>query len=329
MHGLSKGLMNMRTRTPVLAFTACLACAAYAGEPPAHLKDIKRIVFLGDSITQNGEYVTDIECWFTSHNINVEVLNLGLSSETATDLTQAENAGHLKAHKFGRPFISERLERVLSAAKPDMVIACYGMNDGSALPSDESGLKRFAEAITRLRDTALRLGAGKVLICTPPVHDSKDPEKRGAHDEALSRFSEWIMARKADGWDVVDIHYPMRKELDERRKKNPAFAFAGDGVHPNREGHWVMAREILIQFFGAKLDGKTSAEQLFPAKGDELRKLLASRRSILSAAWLSKTRHQRPGVPGGPGKAKGPSIEDAKKKAAEISAKISETMKHE
>jgi hypothetical protein len=32
MHGLSKGLMNMRIKTPVIAVTACLACAAYAGE---------------------------------------------------------------------------------------------------------------------------------------------------------------------------------------------------------------------------------------------------------------------------------------------------------
>jgi lysophospholipase L1-like esterase len=85
----------------------------------------------------------------------VEVLNLGLGSETASDLAPEENAGHLKKYGFGRPFVSERLERALTATKPDLLFACYGMNDGGSLPPDASGTKRFADAVTHLRDAAI------------------------------------------------------------------------------------------------------------------------------------------------------------------------------
>jgi lysophospholipase L1-like esterase len=111
------------------------------------LRDIRRIVFLGDSITQSANYVTDFECWLLSQGIQIEVITVGLGSETATDLTPEENEGHLKAHGFGRPFISQRLDRILTATRPDLIFACYGMNDSGALPPNEVGLARFASSI--------------------------------------------------------------------------------------------------------------------------------------------------------------------------------------
>ena len=43
-------------------------------------------VFLGDSITQAGVYVADVECWLLAQGREVQVINAGLSSESATDL---------------------------------------------------------------------------------------------------------------------------------------------------------------------------------------------------------------------------------------------------
>ena len=53
--------------------------------------------------------------WLLAHGFEVEILDLGLASETVTDLTQEENAAHLRSFGFGRPFLSERLDRVLAA----------------------------------------------------------------------------------------------------------------------------------------------------------------------------------------------------------------------
>src|ERR1700733_7090849 len=196
------------------------------------LQGVHRIVFLGDSITQAGDYVTDCECWLLAHGFHVEILNLGLASETVSDLTPEENAPHLKAFGFGRPFLSQRLDRALAVSKPDLLFACYGMNDGGSLPPDASGTQRFADAIMRLRDAAAKAGVKRVVICTPPVQDAKGDAKQQFHDENLSRYTTWLLSKRADGWDVVDIHPPMRRALDEGRAKNPAFQFAADGVHP-------------------------------------------------------------------------------------------------
>ena len=279
-------------------------------------------MFLGDSITQGGDYVTDFECYLASINLPVEVLDLGLSSETASDLTEAENAPHKNAHGFGRPMLSERLDRVLAAAKPDLIIAVYGMNDGDNLPAGDAGTKRFADAVTHLRDAATKAGVKRVILCTPPVFDAKAKNGNPQHEENIVSYTAWLLAKKTDGWDVVDIHGPMRKALDEARAKDPKFKFANDGVHPGREGHWLMAREILTQFAGAKLDGNSSAEQLFKNNGAEIRKLVNTRRGILFGAWMTKTGHTRPGVPGGPGAKPGLPLEDANAKAAEITKQI-------
>ncbi|NBR48128.1 hypothetical protein EBU02_04675, partial [bacterium] len=272
-----------------------------------------------------GDYVTDIECWLLSQGHQIEVIDVGLASETATDLLPEENANHLKKFGFPRPSISARLERTLAATKPDLVVACYGMNDGSGLPNNDAGLKRFSEAITRLRDTALKAGAKQVVLCTPPIHDSANAPD--PHEQNLVAFTQWLVSKRAEGWTVVDIHSPMRRELDEIRKTNPSFKFQPDGVHPDRNGHWVMAREILTQFLGANLGSATSAELFFPSNGPAIRSLVDQRRLILFSAYMGQIGHARPGVPGGPGQKPARSLSEATAQAAQITEKISPLVK--
>ena len=303
--------------------SAALAPAAEPLPAPAEelLREIHRIIFLGDSITQKGEYVTDLECWLLAHGVSTEVLNLGLGSETATDLTPEENEGHLKKYGFGRPFVSERLNRVVAETKPDLVFMCYGMND-LALPADDSGRQRFAEAVTRLREHALQAGVKRVVICTPPVHDNKKNAASDESDQKLARYTDWLLSKRNDGWLVVDIHTPMRAALDAARAKNPAFLFSEDGVHPDREGHWLMAREIIGQAFGAKMPDLYCSEQLFPFLGSEIRDLVRQRQTLLFNAWMTKIGHKRPSVPGGPQAQPGPPVPEAEAKAKKIMDQI-------
>jgi len=89
---------------------------------------VERVLFLGDSITWMGGYVNDVEVYFIVHypNIHFIFINVGLFSETVSGLSEL---GHADG-KFPRPDLHERLERVLGQTKPDLVFACYGMNDG-------------------------------------------------------------------------------------------------------------------------------------------------------------------------------------------------------
>jgi hypothetical protein len=100
-----------------------------------------RIVFLGDSITYSGEYVDDISM-LVSHltgDNEFEFLNLGLPSETLSGLSEP---GH--AHdSFPRPNLHDRLDRLLELVHPNLVIACYGMNDGIYYPFDAAKFEKY------------------------------------------------------------------------------------------------------------------------------------------------------------------------------------------
>ena len=296
----------------------------------APLDGIQRIVFLGDSITEAGGYVTDVECWLISQGHRVEVLDIGLSSETATELTPAENSPHKNAYGFPRPFVGDRLDRALALTRPDLLFVCYGMNDASALPEGPEGLDRYAKAINRLREAALHAGAKRVVFCTAPVHDPIHPiaPEQNPHERNLVAYRDWLLSERADGWDVVDIHGPMRRDLNAARKTTPAFRFQPDGVHPDRKGHWVMAREILAQFLGANLEGITSSPQFFKKNGASIRELVDRRREILSSSLMTQIGHQRPNVPGGPGVPPGPSPDTAQAQADEITRSIDSLLHH-
>ena len=101
----------------------------------------RRVAFLGDSNTQAGGYVN-----FTTYYLeklhpkkDFDIIGLGLASETLSGLSEDGHAGG----KFPRPCLFERLGRVLEKAKPEVVVACYGMNDGIYVPLNMTDSRRF------------------------------------------------------------------------------------------------------------------------------------------------------------------------------------------
>src|SRR2546423_15385360 len=86
------------------------------------------IIFLGDSITYSGQYIDDLQMALRNFpkGAELEFLDLGLPSETVSGLTEP---GHANG-AFPRPNLHDRLQRLLELTRPDLVIACYGMDDG-------------------------------------------------------------------------------------------------------------------------------------------------------------------------------------------------------
>ena len=64
----------------------CLTTVAFGADPSELLEKSSRIVFLGDSITYSGHYVTCVEAWMATRRPSNKrtVINLGLSSETVS-----------------------------------------------------------------------------------------------------------------------------------------------------------------------------------------------------------------------------------------------------
>jgi lysophospholipase L1-like esterase len=306
-------------------------CAAVAAAPeplPALFKNAKRVLFLGDSITYDGKYVDAISAYIHLSGKALppfEIIPCGLSSETVSGLSEPGHAND----KFPRPVLRERLERVLTATKPQLVFACYGMNDGIYLPLDEVRFQAFRDGITRLRDAAAKHGA-TVIHITPPVFDipplqNRSDGKTFDYDTVLTAYAAWLIAQRENGWHVIDLHTPMRAAIDSRRAAgDPNFTFSKDKVHPNADGHLLMAKVIwngILALPEAQPIDSSRDFSALPNPPEALLKPIRERNQLMQRAWLTQTRHLRPGVPAGP------PLAEAKAEAAALDSRIAEVLK--
>ena len=55
-------------------------------------------------------------------------------------------------------------------------------------------------------------------------------------------------------YKVVNIYDPILQSREYERKMNPAYR-SGDGIHPNSEGHWMVAKMLLNRLFNITLTG--------------------------------------------------------------------------
>ncbi|MFT6178632.1 MAG: lysophospholipase L1-like esterase [Akkermansiaceae bacterium] len=247
-----------------------------------------RILFLGDSITNARHFVTDLQAALHLQGHTPEVMALGLSSEGVTGLTEP-------GHPFPRPDITERLDRALAKTKPDLVIACYGMNDGIYHPFSDDRFHAYQKGIQSLIEKVKASGA-KLILLTPPPFDAKAPgaAKNIVGPEApvfswrtvyqdydrdvIARYAKYILTLKPQVTYVIDIHTPITQQ--------PPGTLTEDGIHPTPQGHRIIAGAIYKTLFNDPL----------PQLPADLVSFYKSRQTYLSPAWLTHTGHTRPGV---------------------------------
>lgn len=273
-------------------FFIFLSVSATGNASEALLDERRKILFLGDSITQAGTYVANFDAWLVKRfpNQRFTVINAGLGSETISGLSEKNHAGG----KFPRPCLFERLERVLAKTTPDLIIACYGMNCGIYKPLEEERYARYKNGILRLRAAARQYGA-EIIHVTPPIFDNHG--KAGFnYDSVLKTYAEWLVQQREQGWCVADLHSEMRTKVNHAKEQDQEFTVQKDRIHPNTDGHWIMA-QCLINYFGDPASAKLSSAQelLDNSKLDAIKKRMRSYQKAIHA----ETKPLRPGVPQG------------------------------
>lgn len=287
----------------------------------------RRVVVLGDSITQDGRYVSFMEYLLEKQYpwLDFNFFSVGLSSETACGLTE-------EGHPFPRPDIHERLGRALKAVRPDVVMACYGMNDGIYQSFDKDRFEAFQKGIASMVEQCKKSGA-KVFLVTPPAFDKS---KYGANltrkgeafvygkpyenydEEVLGRYAKWEFEARPGGAHVVELHHLMAtlvKAAQTPKSEVPAMHADGDGVHPNDKGHFVMAATVLVEM-GASAPNAYAIDQVDGILADPLFKLVDQHRRTRSEGWLSSIGYTRGET------VKADSIIATEDKAREIQAQI-------
>lgn len=254
----------------------------------------QRVLVLGDSITQDGRYVSLLEYYLQRQSpaVTCDLISIGLSSETISGLTEP-------LHPYPRPCLLERLDRALAAVKPQVVLACYGMNDGIYHPSAPERLAAFTTGLKQLISQVRASGARLVLITPPcfdprPLRDRTVPAEATAfgyphpfvgYDRVLAEFAAAQLALAASDVTVLDVHSAMAETLTQGTTVDPAFIFSPDGIHPNDLGHLLMAR-VIAQGLGLKTPEKTLAAEWAELAADPLYALVHDRRALRSEAWL-------------------------------------------
>jgi lysophospholipase L1-like esterase len=261
-------------------FAMCLVSVSLFAQGADSLAG-KRVVFLGDSNTQAGSYVS-----FTGYYLekqypekSFDLLGLGLASETLSGLSEEGHAGG----KFPRPCLFERLGRVLEKAKPEVVFACYGINDGIYLPLDPNRTAAFQKGVTKLIEQCQAAGVKQVYLLTPPIYDETPKEGEANYDTVMTEYAKWMMNRKLPGVTVIDLHTTMRKARDARKEP-----YAKDKVHYNDEAHLLVAKTILTAL-GLPVPEETVAT----IKADPLLPLVNEKRAKRSAAWMKHIGYTR------------------------------------
>lgn len=297
----------------VLAAIVCvmssLACAQ--SNQPLKLADLRNQspwVFLGDSNTYSGGYVAILDAWLrgsastpAADAPTTRLLNLGMSSETASGLSEVD-------HPFKRPCVHERLSKILAMLQPEVVFICYGMNDGIYQPPNDENQSAYEAGMLKLAKEIKASGA--ILIClTPPIFEPEPlaaknrlgPSAEGRYayfapaenyNETLAKQTQWCLKNEMQADLVIDIFSMLAEEKRRRVETDPSFNFSSDGVHFGDEAHGLIAEKII-----ASLSDSSEVLSSYP----DAESLTSSRHRmvLLRDAMIAATGKNRPGLPAG------------------------------
>ncbi|MEM7476451.1 MAG: GDSL-type esterase/lipase family protein [Planctomycetota bacterium] len=258
-------------------------------------------VFLGDSNTYSGDYVAMLDAWMEVLPKRPKLLNLGVSSETASGLSEVD-------HPFKRPCVHERLSKVLAMTKPGVVFVCYGMNDGIYQPRSEENFKAYQDGMLKLSLEVRKSGA-RLVVLTPPLFEPEPvkrsgklgPAKNGRYayfapapdyDRVLEEQTQWCLKNQFRATKVINLHEMMRDQKKIFKQEDDKFTFSRDGVHFGALAHGLVAEHILSQI-GAP------ANLIAAYPSDEALLRSRTKHQMLRDAYLTATGKNRPGLPAG------------------------------
>ncbi|MBQ9668083.1 MAG: SGNH/GDSL hydrolase family protein [Prevotella sp.] len=207
----------------------------------APFKKGDRVCFVGNSITDGGHYHSYIWLYYMTHFPFEEMwmANCGVGGDTGKE-------------------ILNRLDGDVFAKRPTVITLSFGMNDSGSFGYNESQPEKFAaerlalahEYFYKIEERLKnRPQTRMIMIGTSPYDQTSamnDNIFRNKNNTMGKIVAFQDSAAKANGWEFVDFWAPMNKINEEQQKIDPKFSICGnDRVHPDNDGHLVMAYEFL------------------------------------------------------------------------------------
>ena len=225
----------------VLAGLAALVVPAFArgGDDSFYLKDGDRVVFYGDSITDQLLYTTYTETFVVTRfpHLNLSFTHSGWGGD--------------KVGGGAGGSIDRRLARDVVAYRPTVVTIMLGMNDASYRPFDRAIFDRYASGYRHIVDELKSdlPGVRLTLIRPSPFDDvTREPKFEGGYNAVLLRYADFVAELGGEAHcTVADLNGPLvaatRKAFEVDKEK--ATGFNPDRVHPAPAGQLIMAQSLL------------------------------------------------------------------------------------
>lgn len=235
----------------VLALCALAASTLGAAQQTKsfYLKDGDKVLFYGDSITEQRLYTAIVEDFVATRypNLNISFVNSGWGGDTI------DGGG-------GGP-IDTRLKRDVFPYHPNVVTIMLGMNDGAYRPATEANDQKFYTGYQHIVESLRTNLPGVHIVAIEPspydnVTDQHAPNGTPdfEYNEVLRGFSMWIGNYAAQqNIEAVDFNSPVVTVLQNAYSLDPetAKSIIPGRVHPSLAGHLVMA-EQLLKAWGAR-----------------------------------------------------------------------------
>ena len=236
------------------AAAALLAASAVAGE--FFFKDGDRVVFLGDSITEQRLYTTYIEAYTLTRHPEWKLWfrNVGWGGDTSwlrqrahPDEKQLFAADEAAQQKMVEESVGRGLRRDVLPLKPTAITIKFGMNDHSYQKFREDIFKAYVRSQSELAKVLEANGARVAFLTSQPIEDKRPDPDKDIKNQSLRQFSDGLkeVAAKQNATFVDQFDPYMAIMMHERVADPAAFIGGGDAVHPGPAGHTIMAWAVL------------------------------------------------------------------------------------
>ena len=225
-----------------------VAKSGAADEP--FFKPGDRVMFLGDSITEQYQYSSYIELYLTTRypGAKLTFLNAGIGGDTA----------HGGLARFQKHVLDE---------KPTVLLINFGMNDGGYGKFDDKRNQLYRESTEKMLKLAKAANI-RVGLCSPNAIDPRVKSNGKEYFETQKQFYAPLREIAAgNSAKFADQYARTRTEIEAMTKDDPKAEKAKpyyDGFHTSEPGGLIMAHAILTEF---KVPALVSSAE-FGAKGE-------------------------------------------------------------
>ena len=222
---------------------AWLACSLVGGivwaQGNFHLKDGDRVVFYGDSITEQRLYTTYAETYVVTRfpQLNVSFVHSGVGGDRVTG-------------GWAGP-IDQRLTRDVFAYKPTVMTIMLGMNDGSYRAFDDKIFKTYSTGYQHILESVKSTLPGiRLTLIQPSPYDNvtRPAGFEGGYNAVLVRYGEFVRElAQRQTCQAADLNTSVVAVLEKAKATDAETAkkIIADRVHPGPGGHLLMAKALL------------------------------------------------------------------------------------